>query len=93
MRWQHPVKGTIQAGAFIDVAEETGSIREIGGFVLQQACSRLAAWRETSPALTINVNVSAAQLRHGASRVTSPRRSPATASRAAHSRWRSPRAC
>ncbi|MDP4302269.1 putative bifunctional diguanylate cyclase/phosphodiesterase [Leptothrix discophora] len=66
VRWQHPERGLLAPGAFIALAEATGLIDEIGLWVLEQACSQLAAWRDV-PAfapLSVAVNVSAAQLRH-----------------------------
>lgn len=44
LRWNHPERGTIAAGEFIDVAEETGLITPIGDAVLRQACSDAAQW-------------------------------------------------
>jgi diguanylate cyclase len=59
LRWKHPRRGEISPVAFIPIAEETGSILEIGAWVLRTACSEAAAW--TVP-LTVAVNVSAVQL-------------------------------
>ena len=47
---------------FIPLAEETGLITEIGKWVLEQACSQGAAWREAGYAIGMAVNVSARQL-------------------------------
>ncbi len=47
---------------FIAVAEETGLIRELGQWVLQQACTQAAAWAAAGTQLRIAVNVSALQL-------------------------------
>src|SRR5205814_185672 len=44
---------------FIPIAEETGSILEIGDWVLKTACREAATW--TQP-LTVAVNVSAVQI-------------------------------
>src|SRR3954471_6587171 len=59
LRWKHPVRGEISPAVFIPIAEETGSILEIGDWVLKTACREAAAW--TVP-LTVAVNVSAVQL-------------------------------
>jgi diguanylate cyclase len=59
LRWKHPVHGEISPVIFIPIAEETGSILEIGDWVLKTACREAAAW--TVP-LTVAVNVSAVQL-------------------------------
>lgn len=65
IRWQHPTKGLLAPGLFIDVAESCGLIVDIGRWVIQQACQQLETWAqspETEP-LTIAVNISEHQLR------------------------------
>ena len=46
VRWDHPQFGTIRPEEFISVAEETGVIDEIGGWMIEEACRTLAVWRE-----------------------------------------------
>jgi diguanylate cyclase (GGDEF)-like protein/PAS domain S-box-containing protein len=65
VRWQHPRRGLVSPAEFIPLAEETGLILPLGGWVLEAACSQLAQWRtrpETAD-LTVGVNVSARQIR------------------------------
>ncbi|RZS46872.1 putative bifunctional diguanylate cyclase/phosphodiesterase [Sphaerotilus mobilis] len=66
VRWQHPARGLLGPAEFIGLAEATGLIDEIGLWVLEQACSQLAAWRALPDRahLSVSVNVSAVQLRH-----------------------------
>jgi diguanylate cyclase (GGDEF)-like protein/PAS domain S-box-containing protein len=59
LRWKHPTRGAISPAAFIPIAEETGTILEIGDWVMRSACREAATW--TQP-LTVAVNVSAVQL-------------------------------
>jgi EAL domain-containing protein (putative c-di-GMP-specific phosphodiesterase class I) len=66
VRWIDPERGLISPAQFIPLAEETGQIVQLGGYVLQRACCEAAGWpmidgRE----LTISVNVSAAQIAAG----------------------------
>jgi diguanylate cyclase (GGDEF)-like protein len=65
VRWQHPTRGTLAPGEFIALAEQTGDIIEIGGWVLDQACGDLAALRRDIPGgsmLRMAINVSAHQI-------------------------------
>src|SRR5271155_1054483 len=62
IRWRHPVRGVVPPDDFIPLAEETGLIMEIGKWVLENACSQGAAWRESGHAIGMAVNVSARQL-------------------------------
>jgi predicted signal transduction protein with EAL and GGDEF domain len=39
LRWHHPVRGLVSPAHFVHVAEETGMIRRIGAWVIQQACN------------------------------------------------------
>jgi diguanylate cyclase (GGDEF)-like protein/PAS domain S-box-containing protein len=59
LRWKHPVRGEISPAVFIPIAEESGTILEIGDWVLKTACREAATWEQP---LTIAVNVSAIQL-------------------------------
>jgi EAL domain-containing protein (putative c-di-GMP-specific phosphodiesterase class I) len=64
VRWRHPDGSVWTADRFVDVAEETGLILDIGDWVLRQASIQGAAWalaRPDRPA-TVRVNVSALQL-------------------------------
>jgi diguanylate cyclase (GGDEF)-like protein len=64
VRWQHPVRGLLSPGAFIDLAEQTGVIHELGAFVVDEACRVAAGWQQTGgQAPAVSVNVSSAQLR------------------------------
>ena len=64
VRWAHPERGRLAPGSFISLAEETGMIVALGGWVLRVACEQGAAWQREFPqrALYINVNVSTRQL-------------------------------
>lgn len=64
LRWQHPARGLISAGEFITAAERSGTMRDIGRWVLGEACRLASPWFcEGGPALDwISVNISAVQL-------------------------------
>lgn len=63
VRWIHPTAGMVSPVEFIPVAEETGLIRDIGDWVLEQACLTFKRWNEESELnLSVAVNVSVRQL-------------------------------
>ncbi|WP_299197140.1 EAL domain-containing protein [uncultured Amphritea sp.] len=64
LRWRHPDKGIIMPGDFIQIAEESGQILEIGNWVLKQAISQLSAWQKQGlpdPFKRLAVNISPLQ--------------------------------
>lgn len=64
LRWEHPVHGRIPPLSFIPIAEDGGSIRQIGDWVLETACRQLLRWDLDHPlsALGLAVNLSPRQL-------------------------------
>ena len=62
VRWQHPERGLVGPGDFIDLAEETGLIVPIGGWVLEQACRQLVQWHAAGANVSVSVNLAARQL-------------------------------
>ena len=62
LRWQHPAQGFVSPGEFIPLAEETGLIRQLGDWVLEQAVAQLSGWVAEGFKGRVAVNVSAVQL-------------------------------
>jgi EAL domain-containing protein (putative c-di-GMP-specific phosphodiesterase class I) len=62
LRWEHPVDGQLQPDEFIPILEQTGQIREVGAWVLRQACAQTAVWHAQGDTLNVSVNVSGRQL-------------------------------
>jgi diguanylate cyclase (GGDEF)-like protein/PAS domain S-box-containing protein len=65
VRWQHPLRGLLQPGAFIPFAEEVGLIDVVDRFVLAEACAQLHYWQQRDlvpPDMEISVNLSAREL-------------------------------
>ena len=68
VRWDHPTLGAVAPAQFIPIAEETGTIQEVGRWVLRESCQQLRLWHEQIPSrsdLAISVNVSPKQLAAG----------------------------
>ena len=62
IRWKHPIIGLMPPMKFIDIAEESELIVEIGKWVIFQACSQMVQWRKDNIFIEkISVNVSTIQ--------------------------------
>ena len=61
VRWQHPVRGLVMPGDFIEIAEQSGLIEDLGRRVLELAMRQTAQWRRDGIARRISVNVSPIQ--------------------------------
>jgi len=64
-RWNHPKLGRLSPAEFINIAEETGLIVELGLLVLDRAARQLSTWQRTlrhREPLFASVNVSSRQL-------------------------------
>jgi len=57
VRWQHPERGLVPPDVFVPVAEQTGLIRPLTLFVVDQALRQCREWREQGLDLTVAVNV------------------------------------
>lgn len=62
LRWTHPVRGPIDPGQFVPVAEASGLIVLIGNWVLDEACRQIGELHRRGIARPIAVNLSAHQL-------------------------------
>lgn len=65
IRWQHPERGLIFPGEFINLAESTGLIMPIGEWVIQEAVQQLKKWAERGMSkMTVSVNLSPRHFLH-----------------------------
>ncbi len=62
VRWEHPQRGLIESGEFLPLAEDTGTVLQIGEYVLADALHQVALWRRRRPDITVSVNLSPRQL-------------------------------
>ena len=61
LRWVDPVLGQVSPARFIPVAEATGLILPLSDWVLETACTQIAAWMRTGTPVQVAVNFSAQQ--------------------------------
>src|SRR5258708_21986693 len=65
LRWQRSESDLLLPGSFLQVAEDTGLIHEIGEWALRSACEQNRVWQTSGlPPLPVAGNLSARQLRH-----------------------------
>ena len=68
VRWEHPERGLLEPAEFLGVAEESGVVRELGAWILAEACrvgARLPALADgTRPALFVNLAAAQIANRH-----------------------------
>ncbi|NEU30330.1 EAL domain-containing protein [bacterium LRH843] len=63
IRWNHPDWGRVAPNDFIPLAEEMGLILDIGDWVFEQVCMKLAKWKAQGLSLVpISVNISPKRL-------------------------------
>ena len=66
IRWRRPESGLVLPGLFIDAAERSGLIVDIGEWVLEEACRQLVEWQDAGCGdFTMAVNLSVVQFRRG----------------------------
>jgi diguanylate cyclase (GGDEF)-like protein/PAS domain S-box-containing protein len=62
VRWNHPDRGLVFPDAFIPLAQETGLIRPLTQYVLEEAIRQCRAWQSEGIELSVSVNLSARNL-------------------------------
>ncbi|WP_371616006.1 putative bifunctional diguanylate cyclase/phosphodiesterase [Streptomyces sp. NBC_00454] len=65
VRWNHPQFGTLTPNRFIGIAEEDGSIVQLGSWVLRTACRQARRWQIEQPSdspVFVSVNVAVRQV-------------------------------
>jgi diguanylate cyclase (GGDEF)-like protein len=62
VRWEHPEYGEVPPDDFIGIAEQTGQIRELTRFVLDEAIRECSVWAAAGTPIAVSVNVSVRNL-------------------------------
>ena len=66
VRWQHPRRGMVSPAEFIPIAEQSGLIADIDGWVLNTACRQMQSWLAAGTQIAfVAVNVSSRLFRNG----------------------------
>jgi len=66
LRWQHPERGLIGPGAFLNTLEDCGLILPVGRWILRTACRQAQAWQAQGlPAIQMSINLSGRQIVEG----------------------------
>jgi diguanylate cyclase (GGDEF)-like protein/PAS domain S-box-containing protein len=66
LRWNHPERGILGPGVFIDALGESAVAMEAGRWILMEACRTAASWRAKGLSdIRIGVNLFPAQFRNG----------------------------
>lgn len=64
LRWNHPGRGILHPKTFLDIAEGSEAIHQIGAWVLAEACRQCVIWHRTGhPELQVSVNLSTEQFK------------------------------
>ena len=62
VRWQHPTRGLVPPGAFIPFAEQSGFIRNLTNWLLEESTRTWRAWADQGLSLQMSINLSARDL-------------------------------
>ncbi len=65
LRWCDAEHGEISPNRFIEIAEDSGLIIDMGSWVVRAACRQLRQWQDRGFSLPIAINVSGKELLHG----------------------------
>jgi diguanylate cyclase len=62
VRWDHPTRGLLYPDAFLQLAEDSGLMRDLTTAVLEQSLDQVRHWRSQGRLLSVAVNLSASSL-------------------------------
>lgn len=57
-RWDHPRRGLLYPGSYIDILESEGTVAELDYFIFEEACRQLERWHDEGRPITISCNFS-----------------------------------
>ncbi|MGE4321564.1 MAG: putative bifunctional diguanylate cyclase/phosphodiesterase [Sphingobium sp.] len=62
VRWAHPARDMVLPGQFVPVAEETGAIVGLGGWVMGKVCETATRWARAGITQRLAINISTREL-------------------------------
>lgn len=62
IRWQHPLKGFLTPDKFIPMAEETGHIKKLSLWLIEQSVKQCKAWHDQGIEIEVAINLSVKDL-------------------------------
>jgi diguanylate cyclase (GGDEF)-like protein len=65
LRWRDAEHGDIPPTRFIEIAEDSGLIIDLGVWVIRAVCRQLRAWQDAGHSIPVAINVSGKELLHG----------------------------
>jgi diguanylate cyclase (GGDEF)-like protein len=65
LRWCDVEHGEIPPTRFIEIAEDSGLIIDLGAWVIRTVCRQLRAWQDCGHSIPVAINVSGKELLHG----------------------------
>jgi diguanylate cyclase (GGDEF)-like protein/PAS domain S-box-containing protein len=68
LRWNHPQRGFLTPGSFIEALSESDVALDLGRWILRTACASAATWQAKGHAIRIGVNLFPAHFREGSLR-------------------------
>lgn len=63
LRWNHPDRGVLPPGSFLETLEKSSLADTVGRWVLEEACRWGARWSACSPGFVVGVNLFSAQFK------------------------------
>ncbi len=64
IRWNHPKRGLIFPGRFLNLAENTGFIIKLGTWIIEESCMAIARFSMLDETFKVSVNISIRQFEH-----------------------------
>ena len=65
LRWHDEEYGHVNPTRFIEIAEDSGLILDVGDFVVRAACRQIRRWQDRGWTVPIAINISGKELHHG----------------------------